>query len=91
MAITFIKLISRYYFSCFIVQFIAFVVPGVWTIDMFLKNASYGYVFKLLVAFAVIPVIYLVHFLIDKYLGDEISHDMIKHTAEKALHHEIKE
>jgi hypothetical protein len=59
--------------------------------DVFLKNASYGYVFKLLVAIAIIPVIYLVHFLIDKYIGEDTSHDMIKHTAEKALHHEIKE
>jgi hypothetical protein len=75
----------------FIVQFIAFVVPGVWTFDVFLRNATYGYAFKLLVAVAVIPVIYLVHFWIDKYLGDEISHDMIKHTAEKALHHEVKD
>ena len=75
----------------FIVQFIAFVIPGVWTIDTFLKNASYGYVFKLLVAVAVIPVIYLVHFLIDRYLGEHESVDMIKHTAETSLHHKIKE
>ncbi|MHB8260275.1 MAG: queuosine precursor transporter [Bacteroidia bacterium] len=75
----------------FIVQFIAFVVPGVWTMEVFLRNASYGYVFKLLVAFAVIPIIYLVHYLIDKYLGDEVSHDMIKHTAEVNLHHKIEE
>lgn len=75
----------------FIVQFVAFVVPGVWTMDVFLRNASYGYVFKLLVAFAVIPIIYLVHYLIDKYLGDEVSHDMIKHTAEVNLHHKIEE
>lgn len=75
----------------FIVQFIAFVVPGVWTMDVFLRNASFGYLFKLLVAVVIIPVIYLVHFLIDKYIGEHESHDMIKHTAEKALHHEIKE
>ncbi|MFI5140954.1 MAG: queuosine precursor transporter [Bacteroidia bacterium] len=75
----------------FIVQFIAFVIPGYWTIDFYLHNASYGYVFKLLIAFLVIPVIYLVHRLIDKYLGDEVSHDMIQHTAEKNLHHKVDE
>lgn len=74
----------------FIVQFIAFVIPGVWTMEMFLKNASYGYLFKLLLSFAVIPVIYLVHFWIDKYLGEQTSKEMIQHTAEKALHHEVK-
>ncbi len=75
----------------FIVQFIAFVIPGVWTMDVFLKNASYGYVFKLLVAVAIIPVIYLVHYLIDKYLGEHASEDMIKHTAEENLHHKVEE
>ncbi len=75
----------------FIVQFGAFVLPGVWTMNEFAVNASYGYVFKLLVAVAVIPVIYLVHFLIDRYLGEELSHDIIKHTAEDNLHHQIKE
>jgi hypothetical protein len=75
----------------FIVQFIAFVIPGVWTFGEFTRNASFGYVFKLMVAIGVIPVIYLVHFLIDRYLGDEVSHDMIKHTAEENLHHKIKE
>lgn len=69
----------------FIVQFIAFVIPGVWTMNVFLKNASYGYVFKLLVAVAIIPLIYLVHYLIDKYLGEEVSEKMIKHTAEEHL------
>ncbi|MFM7022926.1 MAG: queuosine precursor transporter [Flavobacteriales bacterium] len=75
----------------FIVQFIAFVIPGVWTMDVFLKNASFGYVFKLLVAVLIIPVIYLVHFLIDKYLGEHASDEMIKHTAEENLHHKVKE
>jgi uncharacterized integral membrane protein (TIGR00697 family) len=75
----------------FIVQFIAFVIPGVWTMDVFLKNASYGYVFKLLVAVAIIPVIYLVHFLIDKYLGEHSADEMIKHTAEVNLQHKVKD
>lgn len=74
----------------FIVQFIAFVIPGYWTIEVFLKNASYGYVFKLLTAIAVIPMIYLVHFLIDKYIGDEEAKEMVQHTAEKNLHHSVK-
>ncbi len=74
----------------FIVQFIAFVIPGVWTMEIFLRNASYGYVFKLLTAIAVIPLIYLVHFFIDKYLGEETSEEMVQHTAEKNLHHPVK-
>ncbi len=75
----------------FIVQFIAFVVPGVWTLNEFVKNASFGYAFKLMVAVAIIPVIYLVHFLVDRYLGKETSDELIKHTAEQNLHHKVKE
>ncbi len=74
----------------FIVQFIAFVVPGVWTMNEFVKNASFGYAFKLMVAIAIIPVIYLVHFLVDRYLGKETSEELIKHTAEQNLHHKVK-
>jgi len=75
----------------FIVQFIAFVVPGVWTFGEFTRNASFGYAFKLMVAVAIIPLIYLVHFLVDRYLGKETSDEMIKHTAEQNLHHKVKE
>ncbi len=52
----------------FVVQFIAFVLPGKWPFDEFLTNASWGYAFKLLVALALIPMIYIGHFLIGKYL-----------------------
>lgn len=52
----------------FVVQFIAFVLPGKWPFDEFLTNASWGYAFKLLVALALIPMIYVGHFLIGKYL-----------------------
>ena len=52
----------------FVVQFIAFVLPGKWPFSEFLVNASWGYAFKLLVALALIPLIYLGHYLINKYL-----------------------
>jgi uncharacterized integral membrane protein (TIGR00697 family) len=52
----------------FVVQFIAFVIPGKWAFDQFLVNAAWGYSFKLLVAICLIPLIYVGHFLINKYL-----------------------
>ncbi len=52
----------------FIVQYVAFVLPGKWTTDEFIHNASWGYSFKLLIAVCLIPFIYLGHFLINKYL-----------------------
>lgn len=52
----------------FVVQFIAFVLPQKWTINEFLVNASWGYSFKLIVAVALIPFIYLGHYLIGRYI-----------------------
>lgn len=57
----------------FIVQFIAFVIPGKWTLNEFAVNASWGYGFKLLIALALIPLIYLGHFMINKYLHKDQS------------------
>jgi queuosine precursor transporter len=52
----------------FVVQYIAFVLPGKWAFSDFLTNATWGYSFKLLVALALIPLIYLGHYIIGKYL-----------------------
>lgn len=67
----------------FVVQFIAFVLPGKWAFGEFIINASYGYVFKLLVAVALIPLIYLGHFAIERFLGTAES--------EKATEEAVKE
>ena len=55
----------------FLVQFIAFVIPGKWSFGDFAVNATWGYAFKLLVAVALIPLIYLGHFAIERYLGKD--------------------
>lgn len=55
----------------FVVQFIAFVIPGYWSLSDFIENATYGYVFKLIVAVALIPLIYLGHFLIEKWVPSD--------------------
>lgn len=52
----------------FVVQYIAFVLPSKWTLDEFITNASYGYAFKLIIAIALIPLIYVGHVLINKFL-----------------------
>jgi queuosine precursor transporter len=54
----------------FVVQYIAFVLPGKWAFNEFIVNAAWGYAFKLLIALALIPVIYLLHFAINRYLGN---------------------
>lgn len=59
----------------FVVQGIAFVLPGEWTIGQWLENATWGYVFKLIVAVCLIPLIYLFHYMIDKYLDKEKANE----------------
>jgi uncharacterized integral membrane protein (TIGR00697 family) len=56
----------------FVVQFIAFVVPGKWAFNEFLVNAAWGYSFKLLVAICLIPFIYLGHYIIAEFLRKNV-------------------
>jgi queuosine precursor transporter len=75
----------------FIVLGIAFWLPGKWTTSVFLNAAFTSYTFKLLIAIALTPLIYVGHNLIEKYLGDDESHKLIKHSAEDSLHHKVEE
>ena len=52
----------------FVVQFIAFVLPGYWKFSEFVENALYGYTFKLIIAVCLIPFIYLGHYIIEKFV-----------------------
>jgi len=61
----------------FIVQYVAFVLPGFWTYEQLLNNAGMGYLFKLMVAVVLIPFIYLGHFLIKKFLHEKKSPSLI--------------
>jgi queuosine precursor transporter len=59
----------------FVVQYVGFVLPGKWKFDEFVRNASWGYTFKLLVALCLIPLIYLGHYAINRFLGIKKSNE----------------
>ena len=60
----------------FIVGFIGFVVPQKLTLDAFFQLGTGNYLYKLLIAVLITPIIYLAHGLIDRYLaGDAASAD----------------
>ncbi len=62
-------LVSQFIDS-FVVLYIAFVIgPAQWSIDLFLNVGAVNYIYKFLMAIALTPVIYLAHYLIDRYLG----------------------
>lgn len=70
----------------FVVQFVGLHLPwrlGGQGIDLptFLNSASSGYLFKLCIALAITPLLYLVHALIDRYLGEEDAEQQIETVA----------
>ncbi|UGS23358.1 queuosine precursor transporter [Flavobacterium channae] len=58
-------------FDSFIVLGIAFWLPGKIDTKMFIASALTGYTVKLLIAIGLTPLIYLGHFLIEKYLAKD--------------------
>ena len=75
----------------FVVLGIAFWLPGKMTTNQFLNASMTNYAVKLVIAVALTPVIYVVHHLVDRFLGNHNAHDLIKHSAEESLHHPVKD
>ena len=62
----------------FVVIFIAFYIGGNWTLKQIFAVGLVGYIYKFIVAIAMTPILYLVHKIIDGYLGKELSEKLIK-------------
>lgn len=60
----------------FIVLYIAFVIPGYWSMEQFLAIGMVNYVYKLIMAIALTPAIYVAHHFIDKALGEKLATDL---------------
>lgn len=61
------------FFDSFIVLGIAFWLPGKINFNTFISSALTGYTFKLGIAILLTPLLYLGHYLIKKYLSEEIK------------------
>lgn len=72
-------LVSQFIDS-FIVLFIAFYIGAGWDIKLVLAIGLVNYIYKFLIAVLLTPILYLLHFVIDKYLGKELS-DKLTHEA----------
>jgi len=73
----------------FIVEGIAFWLPGKMTTSVYINSSLTGYTFKLIIAVLLTPLIYFGHNLIEKYIGHDESEKMIKTTAQESLHHKV--
>lgn len=66
----------------FVVLFIAFYVFGNWPIAQVLAVGLVNYIYKFVVAVILTPLLYVAHYLIDNYLGDELSQEMMQEAGE---------
>lgn len=67
----------------FVVIIIAFKIGADWSWGKVLAISMVNYAFKFIVAILITPLIYLVHELIEKYLGKDLATDMKKSALEK--------
>lgn len=72
----------------FVVLYIAFVVPGTFTMSQFWSTGFTNYLLKLMIAVALTPLIYLFHWIVEKYLGKD-AHVQEERVAEEALNEKI--
>lgn len=72
-------------FDSYIVLMIGFLLPGTISFEQFLQFGITGYLTKLVIAICLTPLIYGIHFLIDKMLGEGNAHKLIEQTANKSL------
>jgi uncharacterized integral membrane protein (TIGR00697 family) len=69
-------LISQFIDS-FVVLYIAFGIGADWSWSLILSVGTLNYIYKFFSAIMLTPLIYLVHFVIIRYLGEELAHEMM--------------
>jgi len=66
----------------FVVLYIAFVLgPQHWSMSLFLAVGTVNYAYKLLMAFAMIPFIYIVRRAIQSYVGRDVARELETHAG----------
>jgi uncharacterized integral membrane protein (TIGR00697 family) len=69
-------LVSQFIDS-FVVLFIAFYIGAGWDIKLVLAIGVVNYMYKFTVAIVLTPLLYIVHNIIDRYLGTELSEELL--------------
>lgn len=74
-------LVSQFIDS-FVVLFIAFYIGADWDLKLVLVIGLVNYIYKFFIAIFLTPILYVMHYVIDQYLGKEIAEEM---TAQASL------
>jgi hypothetical protein len=75
-------LVSQFIDS-FVVLFIAFYIGAGWELELVLAIGIVNYMYKFSVAVILTPVLYVIHYLIDIYLGKEKADELMHEAAQK--------
>lgn len=73
-------LVSQFIDS-FVVLFIAFYIGAGWDLKLVLAIGVVNYIYKFFVAVFLTPLLYVLHYFIDKYLGKELADRLIEEAA----------
>jgi len=76
-------LVSQFIDS-FVVLFIAFYIGAGWELSLVFAIGLVNYIYKFFIAIILTPVLYVLHFLIDLYLGKELAHKLIEEAAKSS-------
>ena len=68
----------------YVVLFVAFYVFGDWSVRQVVAVGIVNYTYKFVVAVAVTPLLYVAHYAIDRYLGQELSAKMMEDASRNA-------
>ena len=71
------------FFDSFVVIFVAFYLPGKWSLVLTLSVSIMTYLYKFVMAVALTPVIYAVHHWVDNWLGEPLATEM-KNAAHRS-------
>lgn len=67
-----------------IVIWIGLALPLGWSLGQFVQVAVPNYLIKLGLAVLMTPVIYLVHWIVERYLGPTLAHDLAEAAARES-------
>ncbi len=76
-------LVSQFIDS-FVVLFIAFYIGAGWDLKLVLAIGVVNYIYKFFIAVFLTPLLYVIHYFVDLYLGKDLSHKLIEEAAQSS-------
>ena len=68
----------------FVVVFIAFYIGSNWTLSQVFAVSVMNYTYKGIIAVFLTPLLYIIHFVVDSYLGQELAEQLITEAVENS-------